>query len=150
MKEEENSKYIVDTSVIIKWLVLEEKDLSFALGLLNDFINRKIHISIPIFVHWEINNFLGRNLDLERAIGKYSYFKLLELSEQYLSLSATSKAFEIMKKFHKVSFYDASYHAMAIEKGMIFITADKKYYEKTKDLGSIMFLADYNRPFKNT
>ena len=39
-------------------------------------------------------------------------------------MNGTLKAFAIMKNFHKVSFYDASYHAMAIENGGIFLTAD--------------------------
>ena len=145
MKAEKNfkKKYIVDASIIIKWLVHEKDDLSFALSLLNDFSNKKIQLSIPIFIHWEVNNFLGRALDLESASEKYSYFKLLKLEENHLSMSATVRAFAIMKKFRKVSFYDASYHALAIENGGIFLTADKKYYEKTREIGSVMLLQNY-------
>ncbi len=143
MKEEKNFNYIIDASIVIKWLVHEKEGLDFAINLLDDFLKKKIHISIPIFIHWEINNFLGRSLDLRSAIEKYSHFKLLKLEENHLSINATIKAFAIMKKFRKVSFYDASYHALAIENGGIFITADKNYYEKTKKIGSLMLLENY-------
>ncbi len=143
MKEEENFNYVIDASIIIKWLTHEKEDLSFAENLLMDFLNKKINISIPVFIHWEINNFLGRDLNIEAAMEKYSQFKLLKFEEKHLSMNGTLKAFAIMKKFHKVSFYDASYHAMAIENGGIFLTADKKYYEKTKEIGSVMILTNY-------
>lgn len=145
MKEEKNSKkkYIIDASIIIKWLVREQEDFHFAINLLNDFYNKKVHLLIPIFVHWEVNNFLGRSLAFGTAVEKYSHFKLLKLEESHLSMNTTLKAFAIMKKFHKVSFYDASYHALAIENGGIFLTADKKYYDKTRRIGSIMLLENY-------
>jgi len=48
-----------------------------------------------------------------------------------------------MKKYTKISFYDAAYHALALNTGGTFITADKKYYEKTKSEGNIMLLKNY-------
>ena len=38
------------------------------------------------------------------------------------------------------TFYDSVYHAIAIINNCDFITADKKHYEKTKDLGNIRLL----------
>lgn len=41
------------------------------------------------------------------------------------------------------SMYDAIYHAMAIENGGVFITADRRHYEKTKQIGHIALLSDW-------
>jgi hypothetical protein len=36
------------------------------------------------------------------------------------------------------------YHALAIEEEALFITADRKHYEKTKHLGNIELLSNLN------
>jgi predicted nucleic acid-binding protein len=43
------------------------------------------------------------------------------------------------------SFYDAVYHALAINHDCKFITADVKHYEKTKRLGYIVLLSDWKK-----
>ena len=40
----------------------------------------------------------------------------------------------------KVTFYDASYHALAIDQGGKFITSDKKYFDKVRDKSHIQLL----------
>ena len=42
------------------------------------------------------------------------------------------------------TFYDASYHALAILNNCNFITADRRHYQKTKALGHVRLLADMN------
>ena len=48
----------------------------------------------------------------------------------------------LVKKYPKVSFYDASYHALAKAYEGTFITADKKYYEATKKEGNIKLFSE--------
>jgi predicted nucleic acid-binding protein len=38
----------------------------------------------------------------------------------------------------QVTFYDASYHALAIQHKAKFITSDKEYFRKTKDKSNII------------
>lgn len=35
------------------------------------------------------------------------------------------------------------YHAMAIERGGIFVTADQRHFAKTRQFGSVVLLADW-------
>lgn len=39
--------------------------------------------------------------------------------------------------------YDSVYHAMAIINDGVFITSDKRHYEKTKSFGHITLLKDW-------
>ena len=43
------------------------------------------------------------------------------------------------------SFYDAIYHAMALCLDCMFITADKRYYEKTRQLEKIALLEHWEQ-----
>ena len=45
-----------------------------------------------------------------------------------------------MDKYPGISFYDASYHALAKAYGIPYITADKKYYQMTEKEGNIKLL----------
>jgi predicted nucleic acid-binding protein len=44
----------------------------------------------------------------------------------------------------KTTFYDALYVALAQELGFQYVTADKKLYEKTKDLSFVILLKNIN------
>jgi predicted nucleic acid-binding protein len=64
------------------------------------------------------------------------------LKEVILDAKTIAKAKEIITnsshpKSGFPSFYDVSYHALAIVNECQFITADKKHYEKTKKEGYI-------------
>jgi predicted nucleic acid-binding protein len=134
---------VIDTAVIIKWLTDEKEDLEKALLVRARFEKRELNILIPMLVHWELSNHLGRNYSPEEAAALYSHFLLLRIPQILPSLSATHLAYKIMKDCPGTSFYDASYHAIALSKEGTFLTSDKKYYEKAKTFGSIKLLKDY-------
>jgi predicted nucleic acid-binding protein len=143
MQTDNRPLIIADSSVLIKWCVKEEEDREQVIKMQRDFIDDKFNILVPLLVDWEINNFLGRNFTPEIASSKYSNFKMLQLTGAMLTPELSHLAFEIVKKFPGVSFYDASYHALALNHPGLFLTADKKYYDKAKKLGNIMLLKDY-------
>ena len=43
----------------------------------------------------------------------------------------------------KVTFYDAVYHAVALDKNATLITADVAYYQRTSQLGNIILLENF-------
>ncbi len=45
--------------------------------------------------------------------------------------------------------YDSIYHAMAINRHTTFVTADNRHIAKTKQLGSILLLNDWQTLFEN-
>jgi len=132
---------IVDASVILKWF-LDEQDSDIALRLRADLLNKQVKISIPDFAVAECMNILSIKR-LETALLRLSFLENLHLHKYELSLNITREALKIKRKFPKVSFYDAAYHALAKVEGGIFITADESYYKTTKSLRNVCLLKDY-------
>ncbi|MEN8253680.1 MAG: type II toxin-antitoxin system VapC family toxin [Patescibacteria group bacterium] len=92
-------------------------------------------------------------LKLEFANATRFYFKDYGLILKSLSLFAKlpikfielkpktiNEAAKISYKF-KTSVYDAAYHALAIQRSVTFLTADKKYFNKTKELDNIKLIS---------
>lgn len=143
MAEDTDNKIVLDTSVIIKWYALEEEGRANALKIASDYKDGKIEIVMPVFYLWEVNNYLSRYFKMESAYSIYSNLKLLRFKEYELSHSLTKLSFQIIKKISGISFYDASFHALAIQENAILITCDEKYFHKTKKLGHIKLLKNY-------
>ena len=141
---ENKELYVVDASVMIKWLLHEENDAGAALRLQDDHFRHKISLAVPSHSFYEIMNIVGMKSP-EEALTFLSQLFLFKLEEYVLTLSLTLKALEVMKKFKGVTFYDAIYHALAIKLGGIFITADRKYFEKTKSLKHVQLLKNYGK-----
>ena len=64
--------------------------------------------------------------------------------EEEVPAAIYSKAFKLMKKF-KVSFYDAAYHAVAINRSGTMLTADDMYFCKALRAGHHRRMWDVNR-----
>lgn len=143
MQTDNRPLIIPDSSVLIKWCVKEEEDREQVVKMQQDFVDDKFKILVPMLIDWEINNFLGRSFDPSTASSKYSNFKMLQLTSVTPTLELSHEAFKIMKKCPGVSFYNASYHALAIQHEAVFLTADKKYFDKAKKLGQVMLLKAY-------
>ncbi len=135
------NSYVLDASVIIA-LLNKEPGYENILGLTNDYIERVVDLHVSALLYWEVNNHFGRNLPLEEAMYRFSLVKNLQLKEHILGQALSSLAFEIMKKVPKSSFYDASYHALALKTGSIFVTKDKKYVKAAKHLKQVVLLED--------
>lgn len=142
MAENKKQTFIIDASILIKWLLNEKEDLFKALKIIQDFMSQKIDLIVPTHCYYEILNTFGIKVP-SKAITLYSQILMLQIPEQKLTLKNAFKALEIMRKISKVSFYDASYHATAIENNGTFITADEKYYRKAKSLKHIILLKNY-------
>lgn len=143
MEEKNGRNYVVDSSVLIKWLVEEADCLEQAQKIRLDYLSEDIGILVPAFVFWELNNYFGRKYDEKTASSIFVQYKNYQMLPCMVTLEMSTLAFKIMKRHSTVSFYDASYHALALLKNATFVTNDKKYYEKARDFGSIQLLKDY-------
>ena len=134
--------FVPDASVILKWAIgLEsELDREKAIRILDAWVDNNIEIVLPELWVFEVGNFLGKvipNSALERMETLLDFrFKTKELDKE-----TCKSIFELMKDL-SVSFYDASYHALAQRMGGVFITADDKYYQKARAKGNIEFLGN--------
>jgi len=134
--------YVPDASVIIKWALQLEDGSEKAISLAEDFIGGKIGLMIPGHCYFEILNIINlKKPQLSRQF--FSQLLNMNILEQSLTLEIAHLAGDIMRKLPGMSFYDAAYHALALANDGLFITADKKYYQKAGKLGGIKFLADY-------
>ena len=139
-------RYVIDASVILKWVlgVEQESDQSIASKLLDTWAAGITDLVAPSLWQYEVGNFLGRELQGE-AIEKMTL--LLDLGIQSVDLNNTiiERCFTWMEQ-HAVTFYDASYLAVAFEIQGTLVTADEKFCRKMRNVGRICLLSDLNLP----
>lgn len=142
MPEDHKKLFIADASVLYKWGAFEPELFIQAMSFRRDWVEGKISIAVPAHCFSEISNTLGiKNADF--ALSFLSNLILSDIEQYQLNISIAGIAFSLMKKYKKISFYDACYHAMAIHINGTFITADAKYYNTVKRKKYIMQLSDY-------
>lgn len=143
-KRFDNQNIVIDASVLIKWFTKENEDNDAIERMMEDFKYKRITINVPAVIMWEIGNWAGRicNKDVTYILSQIQMYGFMHAD---FDIRYAALACEIMRKHQKVSFYDASYHALALSRQAIFFTADKKYYEQTKKRGNIKLLKDYGK-----
>lgn len=135
---------IADASVLLKWVV-DETDLQEEAALLrDDFKNEKVNIVVPAHCIYEIGNMLARNY-LASVRSYLSFFLESSIEEYPMTFSLMNLTVLLLEQYPNISFYDASYHALAIKEEGTFVTADQKYFHKTHKEGHIMLLSDYGK-----
>lgn len=140
---DEVPRYVVDASVLLKPALKEQSpqtDLAKELIQLKE--NYEICIFVPDLFRYEYFNTLVRKRGEVHARLAYKAISARQLCIFPLEDYYWETAHRLMQKYSGVSFYDASYHALAKAYNIPYITADKKYYERTKKEGNIQMLED--------
>jgi predicted nucleic acid-binding protein len=120
-------QYVIDSSVIISYLMVDEKIKPEHEQVITEHLHHKIVLIAPIILPFEIGNslksaILSKRLTSSQAIELFKQFFNLEISlmpinyHTVLSLSAT----------HNLSFYDAAYFSLAAKLKSPLLTLDKK------------------------
>lgn len=141
------NKVVLDSCVFNK-LFLHESDREQAVHLIDALTKQKYNIIAPGLFLYEV-----------LAVAKISGFSTKQVYELIIKIQALSlqffdldkqcieKALQICDSGHDKSgfpsFYDASYHALAINNDCYFVTADKRHFNKTLQLGNIVLLSDW-------
>ena len=133
---------ILDSSILIKFFAKEQGDEPGTSRLVNDMNNRRVKIAILPLMYWEIGNWVCRDFS-HMATEVLSAIMLCDFEEHVLDMSIMNLTVDITREHRKVTFYDASYHALAITTGGLFVTNDKAYYKAAHKLGHIKLLRDY-------
>lgn len=135
-------RHVVDASVILKWVLGEEGEVerNKALGLLNAWVEGRVELLAPDLWVYEVGNFLGRQLP-GQALEKMELLFNLKFSSIALTENMLRMCFYWMAE-NEVTFYDASYLAVAEETKSILVTADAKFAEKMNRPQSICLLRD--------
>jgi len=137
--------YIIDSSVFNK-LFLDEPDRNKAQQLFIQSAQNKIKLTAPDLLFLEVINTAQRcSIPIERVT------ELLEAQKYLMEIRPATdnerqRALKIITEGHPnsgyPSIYDALFHALAICNDALFITADKRHYAKTKQLGHICLLSE--------
>lgn len=144
-----NNKFVVDTSVAVKLFFAEEQHEQ-AVDLFYRAEENSKQLFAPSLIIYELNHVLVKKsatvtevysaLALFQGLIDEEIIEVIPHSEKIID-KATEIAFLDTKGQGHISTYDATFHALALFNEASLITADKKYYEKTKDeIGAIVLL----------
>lgn len=125
---------IVDSSVVIKWYLPDERD-DKALAIKSDFADGIVLIAIPALFFYEVNNILrtiSKSLRLAKEESIKAYQNLLELSFMVYSSKELFKAALEKALAEDITSYDASYVVLAEYLQIPFYTADEKLIKNTQ------------------
>ncbi len=134
---------VPDASVLLKWAfnAPDESDMDNALSFLNSWLDGIVKIILPKLWSFEVGNVLMlKNPAL--ALEVMEIFLGYNFDELDMTSELCKETFKLMKK-HKVTFYDAAYHAVAVINKGILLTADESYCRKTGEMTNVMRLKDW-------
>ena len=134
------SKIVIDTNVVVKFFVQETGSVH-AEGLLEAVLSGDIDLVAPDFMLAEFVNVLwlkvGRgeldDQEAEEIIARL--LVLTELIEIIPSRRMLGTVFQTARR-HSHSAYDAVFLTLAEDRGICLVTADTKFYRKTRNLSS--------------
>jgi predicted nucleic acid-binding protein len=137
-------KVVVDSSVIVKWLNQQDEErIIQADKILMKAQNSELIIFTSELAKYEIGNALliHKELSPEDASGVFENF--FNLPIQCISHSpALAKETYVIARKEKITFYDASFIALAKQENAVLITDNPKHQGKTKKI-PVVSLADY-------
>ncbi|MEM7288781.1 MAG: type II toxin-antitoxin system VapC family toxin [Pseudomonadota bacterium] len=140
---------VLDSNVLTK-LFLQEELHDDAKALIQELVRRKTPIYCPDIFLYEVLSIAAQNsFPVSDALGLLRNFERANLTLKPLTAGQLQLAIRITEDGHPKSgfpsIYDSSYHAIAISKQGLFITADQRHIRKTEKYGHIAHLSDWPR-----
>jgi len=126
-------KIVPDASIILKWVLPRENEpySKQAHAISQAFYDNEIDLIVPSLWVYEVGNVLAiKYPEVARAL--LAHLLNLDIPVAHPS----SKQIELTTRLvvrHAVTFYDASYLALAVTTGALFVTADEKFLRKVTD-----------------
>jgi predicted nucleic acid-binding protein len=132
---------VPDASVILKWVLkMEEDHVEKALALLSSWVAGGTEIVLPSLWVYEVGNIVARK-NAERAEEIMALLLDYRFPEARIDAGLMLTSLDLMRR-HAVTFYDASYHAVALKAGGTFVTADDAYVRRAGNAGHVLSLND--------
>jgi predicted nucleic acid-binding protein len=135
---------VVDASVAFKWLIPDasEEDVPAAKALLVEHMEGRVQIAVPALLYYEVANILlfGRSrLPSGEAAEALSDFFALPLMVVPPAPETADVAMRLASQY-QLSYYDASYVALAETLECELITADQRLVRRTGAAGRVRLL----------
>lgn len=137
-------KVVADSSVIIKWLnTTDEENVEIANNLLNDALDNKIELLAPELAKYEIGNVLlkSKKLTPNEATIAFGTANALPISFITESEDLAKEAYSIAYN-NDITYYDASFLALAKQYNATLVTANVKHQGKSSEI-HVTSLKDY-------
>ena len=133
-----HKRIVIDTSVLLKSFFTEEEGSAFVDELFDMHMRKELTLMATPLVVFEFMNVLSKSSnDFEFVKNAFIKFRKLGLAlielDDYYAISAAKNACDNKN----VSYYDASYYALAKDMDAVFLTADRKFYEQMKGATNI-------------
>lgn len=135
---------MVDASVAFKWLVPDsaEDDVPAAKALLVEHMEGRAKVIIPPLLYYEVGNILlfGRSRPpIEQAVDALTDLFSIPLEVVPPALVSASVTLRLAS-LHHLSYYDATYVAVAEMLDCPLITADRRLAERARATGHVRLL----------
>ena len=139
-------KLVADASVAVKWVLPApgiEADADRAAELLSAVRKNAVELVQP--PHWlaEVAAVISR-LSPEIAAQAIELLDALELTVE-ADAEIYKRASRIARQLDQ-HLFDTLYHALALERDAVLVTADDRYLRKARTLGGVVSLADWRPP----
>lgn len=137
---------VPDASVLLKWVLPsdDEPDVDQALLLRAAILNDAVRAIVPALWLYEVSNTVARRFPAHASVWLTSLMKF-GLTEAAPSAPWLAAALELTRTY-EVPFYDAAYHALAITRKGVFITADVRYVSRMAGEGTVVALSEWQAP----
>jgi predicted nucleic acid-binding protein len=133
-----HKRVVVDASVLLKFF-LGEDDADIVKELLQMCMKGEMALFATSLVVFEVLNTIARSYsDPDDACRAYKEFGKLNIGLIDPSDKYVEQAIHDVSENKNISYYDASYHALARDMDAVFLTADKKYYNAMKKRGGMV------------
>ncbi len=137
------AKIVIDTSVLIKWFKTRDEDLlKEARALLEEVETRPLDVHVPALLLYEVGNILL----VKTRLGSVGLDNAIERLET-LPFIVAPPATPLLKRAARLgrelalTFYDASFLALAVELDCPYITADRRLFERARTLPRVRHLS---------
>jgi predicted nucleic acid-binding protein len=135
---------VVDTSVLVKWFKTEDEDLTAEARALLERVERaRAEVYAPALLLYEVGNILTRKSDLDddgvaAVLAGIAASSLIVAPPDRALLARAAR----LARAHGLSFYDASFVALAVALDCPLVTADRTLARRTRAIGLVHHLAD--------
>lgn len=136
-------KLVVDSSVIVKWLHEEEPYSDHADKIIEDVKNGKTILFVPELAKYEVGNALlfSKKVSPDEVKVLLESFYLLPIQFVVQSESNANATYKIAYDAH-ITYYDASFIALAKQESAVLITDNIKHQGKTSEI-KVISLSKY-------
>lgn len=137
-------KIVVDSSVVVKWLLSQnEKYVEKALILLEHIQKGYVKCLAPELVKYEVANaILNKKVSFDIAELAFSTFYRIPIQYFIFFEELTTEAYSVAEA-NKITFYDASFMALAVRQDAVLVTDNPKHQDKKISGLKVISLKDY-------